>query len=122
MPEQTSVTAGGTQITQHTQDVVPKLTEPCQASVNTQIIITEPMSDGSWKLVTAFQDNYNIVLEQREGDAARQEVVGRIREIKEQWQNQERIISLENLLNTGPPSSSKTESMKLSSVPPVIKT
>jgi predicted RND superfamily exporter protein len=80
--------------------------------VTTQVIIAEPMSDGTWRLVTSFEDNYNIVLEHREGDAARQEVVGRIQEIKQKWQEQKRIISLESLLTTGRPNSSKTEPSK----------
>lgn len=119
MPEQTTTTKAGTQVTQRTPDVVPNIEEPCQAMVTTQIIVAEPMSDGTWRLVTSFTDNYNIVLENRESDAARQEVVGRIREIRAKWQEQERIISLENLLTTERPSSSKTEPKSSSPVPPV---
>jgi hypothetical protein len=119
MPEQTTTTKGGTQITKRTPEVVPRVDEPCQAMITTQVIIAEPMSDGTWRLVTSFEDNYNIVLENREGDAARQEVVGRIQEIKRQWQDQKRIISLETLLTTGPPNSSKTPEKNSSSAPNV---
>ena len=121
MPEQVSVTEGGAQITQRFPEVVPNINAPCQATITTQIIICEPMSDGTWRLVTSFEDNYNIILENRESDAARQEVVGRIQEIKRQWQNEERIVSLESLLTTGRPNSSKTESRKPSSAQPVTQ-
>jgi len=109
MPEQTITKPDGTQITKRTPGVVPNLQEPCQAIVTTQIVICEPMSDKTWRLVASFTDNYNIILDQRAHDAARQEVVGRIREIKQQWQDKGRIISLENLLTTGQPNLSKTE-------------
>ncbi|GAI81510.1 unnamed protein product, partial [marine sediment metagenome] len=60
MPEQITTTKEGAQITKRTPEVVPNIDEPCQAIVTTQIIIAEPMSNGTWRLVTAFQDNYNI--------------------------------------------------------------
>lgn len=109
MPEQTSVLPSGTQVTRRIPPVVPNLKEPCQAIVTTQVVICEPMSNGTWRLVTSFQDNYNIILDQRDPKLARREVTGRIMEIKQQWQDKGRIISLENLLTTEPPSSSKTE-------------
>jgi len=117
MPEQTTVTKAGTQITERTQPVVPKIDEPCQAMITTQIIIAEPMSDGTWRLITSLQDNYNIILDKREGDAAQQEVISRLQEIKKEWQTKERIISLENLLTIGRPSTSKTETKNSSLVP-----
>ncbi len=119
MPEQTTITKGGTQITERKPPVVPNINEPCQAMVTTQIIVAEPMSDGTWRLVTSFQDNYNIILDKREDEAARQEVVGRLQEIRAEWQKQERIISLESLLTTGRPNLSKTEPKSSSSVQPV---
>ena len=122
MPEQTTTTKAGTQITQRTPEVIPNVEEPCQAIVTTQVVIAEPMNDGTWRLVTSFQDNYNIILEGRECEAARQEVVSRIKEIKSQWQNQQQILSLENLLTTGRPSSSKMELKNSSFVPPAEKT
>jgi hypothetical protein len=117
MPEPTAVTKGGTQVTERTPPVVPNLEEPCQAMITTQIIIAEPMSNGTWRLVTSFQNNYNIILEQRENDAARQEVVSRLQEIKQQWKDQARIISLESLLTTERPSGSKTREKSLSPAP-----
>ena len=117
MPEQTEVTEGGTQITKRTPPVVPNIEEPCQAMVTSQIIIAEPMSDGTWRLVTSFQDNYNIILENRESDASRQELVSSLQEIKRQWQEQTRIISLENLLTTERPNSSKTAEPSSSPAP-----
>jgi len=109
MAKKTVVKPDGTQVTHRTQDVVSNIQEKCQAIVTTQVVICEPMTDGTWRLVTSFQDNYNIILAQREHDAARQEVVGRLQEIKQQWQDKGLIISLENLLTTGRPSLSKTE-------------
>ncbi len=109
MAEQTTVTSGGTQITKHTQPVVPNLEEACQASVTTQVVIAEPMTDGTWRLLNSFQDNYNIILEQRETGLVHEEVAGHIREIKEKWKKQGQILSLESLLNTEHPNSLKTE-------------
>jgi len=121
MPEQTTITKAGTQVTRRTPEVVPNINEPCQAMITTQIIIAEPMSDKTWRLVTSFQDNYNIILENREGDASRQEVVSRLQEIKRKWQNQKQIVSLETLLTTERPNSSKTEEKSSSSAQPVEK-
>jgi hypothetical protein len=113
MPETTITKPDGTQVTQRTQPVVPALDVSCQAIVTTQVAICEPMSDGSWLLVTAFEDNYNIVLDHRDKDEAKREVINRLMEIKQQWQDKGRIISLENLLmNERPPS------MKMGQSPP----
>lgn len=117
--KQTSVAADGTQTTNRTQPVMPELSQPCQAIVTTQIVICEPMNNGSWRLVSSFTDNYNIILDQRDGNAARQEVVGRIQEIKQEWDKKKQIISLENLLTTEPPNSSKMETNSPLPVPPV---
>ena len=105
MPEQTNTKTNGTQVTERQQPVVPNLDQPCQAIVTTQVVICEPMTDGTWRLVTAFNDNYNILLDQHDNDAARQEVVGRLQEIKQRWTDKGRIISLENLLSTANSSS-----------------
>ena len=117
MPEQTIRRTDGTQITTRTPEVVPNLKEPCQAIVTTQIAITEPMSDGTWRLVTAFTDNYNLILENRENMLARQEIIDRLREIKDQWKSQNAILSLENLLLTVHPNSLKTEEKTSSDAP-----
>jgi hypothetical protein len=67
------------------------------------------MTNGTWRLITSFQDNYNIVLEERMPDAARREVTSRLMEIKQQWQSKGLIISLENLLNNTEQQNSLTE-------------
>lgn len=121
MPEQTTIKSDGTQVTVRTPDVKPDLKKPCQAIVTTQVVICQPMTDGTWQLISAFNDNYNIVLEERSSDKARQEVVSRIAEIKQQWKDQERIISLENLLLTGRPNLLKTEPNESSPVPDVTE-
>jgi hypothetical protein len=122
MAEQTKVKADGTQVTKRTPPVVPNLDEPCQAIVTTQVVLCEPMSNGTWQLLSAFNDNYNMVLEHREAEAARLEVLSGIMEIKEKWNREKRIISLENLLTIGRPSSSKTEKNDISSAQTVEKT
>jgi hypothetical protein len=109
MPEQTTTLPSGTQITERKQPVKPNLQEACQAMVTTQVVICEPMTDGTWRLVTSFQDNYNIVLDQRDPTLARREVTGRIGEVKQTWRDKGRIISLENLLTTEPLNLSKME-------------
>jgi len=109
MVERTTVKPNQTQVTERISDVLPDLSNACQAIVTTQVIICEPMTNGTWRLITSFQDNYNIVLEERMPDAARREVTSRLMEIKQQWQSKGLIISLENLLNNTEQQNSLTE-------------
>jgi hypothetical protein len=92
------VTQDGTQVTTKTSDVIADTKESCQAIVTTQIAICEPMTDGQWKLIAAFKDNYNIVLKEREPDKAKEEVIQAIEEIKNKWKKENRIVCLENFL------------------------
>jgi len=80
--------------------IVPDLNKKCQAIITSQIQICEPMSNGSWRLVTAFKDNFNIILDNRDIEKAIDEVVDNLSEIKKTWKDQSKIISLENLMNT----------------------
>lgn len=98
--EEKQTLSDGTEITRKRPDVVPDTDNPCQAIVTTQIAICEPMSDGSWRLLTSFNDNYNIVLEGRDEDEAIKEVVSRLNEVKKRWEDKNLIISLENLLTS----------------------
>ena len=109
MDEKLVIKSNGAQVKTRTPAVVPNIDEPCQAIVNMQVVICEPMSDGTWRLVTSFKDDFNIILDHRTHDAARREVVDRLREIKQKWEDRGRIISLENLLTTGRPNLLKTE-------------
>jgi hypothetical protein len=79
------------------------------------------MSNGSWKLLSAFNDNYNLVLDTRNPDDARQEVIERLTEIKQQW-TPEQIISLENLLTIGRQNLLSTEINESSPAPTANKT
>lgn len=117
MDEQTTVKPDGTQVTTRTAPVTPNLEEACQAIVTTQIVICQPMSDGTWQLVSSLTDNYNIILDNRESDAARDEVLSRITEVKDKWIKNQQIISLENLLTTGRPNSLRTEANNTSPAP-----
>ena len=113
MTEQTTVTPAGTQVTQRKEPVVPNLNMPCQAIITTQVVICQPMTDGTWRLLSSFRDNYNLVLDDHGVDKTRREVVTTLSEIKEKWKKEDRLISLENLLIIGRPntsSSTRTES------------
>ena len=71
--------------------VEPDMSNNCQAIVTTQVVICEPMTNGQWRLVKSFQDNYNVVLENRPIDDAVQELVDGMKENKQRWQ---RIIKI----------------------------
>jgi hypothetical protein len=99
MPEHKITKPNKTEVVERVAEVVPDLQNACEAIVTTQVIICEPMTDGTWRLITSFQDNYNIVLEERDPDKARNEVTNRLMEIKKKWHKKGLIIALENLLN-----------------------
>jgi hypothetical protein len=111
MPERTYVRADGVQVTERIPDVVPNQNEKCRATVNLQVVICEPMSDGTWQLVTAFRDGYNLVLPSRNHEMAKDEAVELFEGIKRQCQTE----CINNLLvepSTSPLTSSETPPSK----------
>lgn len=78
----------GVQVIENIPDVTPNINEKCRATVNLQVIICEPMSDGTWRLVTAFRDGYNIVLPSRDTETAKSEAIELLESIKQKCQTE----------------------------------
>ncbi len=111
MPERTYVRADGVQVTERIPDVTQNLDEKCRATVNLQVVICEPMSDGTWRLVTAFRDGYNLVLPSRNPDSAKNEAIELLESIKQKCQT-ECITNLLVEQSTSPLTSSETPPSK----------
>ncbi len=92
--EQIVTQKGDTQIIVRQQPVVQDKTVKCQAIITSQVMVCKPMTDGTWTLVTSFNDNYNVVLDGKTEEELKAEIVDKLKQSKEGME----IISLVNLL------------------------
>jgi hypothetical protein len=93
MIENIDVKQDGTVVTTKQQQVGPDPNKKCQAVITTQIVLTEPLTNGKWNVIDVINDNYIIVLDNRGVEDALQELKEKLQGAKEQWTTVSTTIS-----------------------------
>ncbi len=101
--QKTQVQSDGTQITTRSEVVRPDPEKDCHASIQIQVVVSEPLTNNTWRLVCSEKDSYNVVLSERDTNKIGDTIRLQLRELQELWKkNNKEIISLHNPLNIEP--------------------